>query len=152
MDSPIVARVKPFRIVERALLISCLAGPGVSRAGGPAAATPAPPDTLPIARMGIPQAMLAATRGEIALVDVRPAVLRSLGHIQGDVSAPLDRVAAASRDLPGDRRLVFYCACPAEELALDAARAVLKARKVARVAVLVGGYDGWRAAGGRKPP
>jgi rhodanese-related sulfurtransferase len=114
----------------------------------PTPSSPTPPDTLPIARMGIPQAMLATERGEIVLVDVRPAVLRALGHIRGDVSAPLDRVAAASRDLPRDRRLVFYCACPAEELALDAARTVLESRKDARVAVLVGGYDGWRAAGG----
>jgi len=140
----------PSSFLRTALIVCLEVLPRVALAAGAAAsqAAPAPPDTLPIERVGIPQAMLATERGEIVLVDVRPAVLRALGHIRGDVSAPLDRVAAASRDLPRDRRLVFYCACPAEELALDAARAVLASRKDARVAVLVGGYDGWRAAGG----
>src|SRR5262249_33247596 len=46
------------------------------------------------------------------------------------------------------RPLVFYCSCPAEELALEAAQALLQSDADADVAVLVGGYDAWRAAGG----
>jgi hypothetical protein len=60
---------------------------------------------------------------------------------------PIDQVAARQGELPRDRRLVFYCSCHGEELALDAARIVLAARP-AQVAALVGGFDGWRAAGG----
>jgi hypothetical protein len=40
---------------------------------------------------------------------------------------------------------VFYCSCPAEELALEAARLALQSGRH-DVAVLVGGYDAWRAA------
>jgi rhodanese-related sulfurtransferase len=78
---------------------------------------------------------------------VRPAAQHTLGHIKGDMALPIDQVAARQAELPGDRRLVFYCSCPAEELALDAARTLLAARRV-QVAALVGGYDAWRAAGG----
>jgi rhodanese-related sulfurtransferase len=121
-----------------------------------AAANPAPPapapapaseDTLPVARLDIEHARLAASRGEITLVDVRALGQRSLGHIEGDLSIPLDALAARKAELPSNRQLVFYCSCPAEELALDAARVLLRAGNT-RVAVLVGGFDGWRAAGG----
>jgi rhodanese-related sulfurtransferase len=109
------------------------------------------PDTVPVARVSIPQALLAATRGEILLVDVRPPGQRALGHIRGDAPVPFEQLAAAHGTLPPgfpkDRKLVFYCSCTAEEVALDAARAVIAAGNT-RVAVLVGGYDGWRAAQG----
>ena len=108
---------------------------------------PAKPDTLPVARMSIAQAQLAAARGKILLVDVRPAGQRALGHIQGDAYLPFERISASPVDMPPNRTLVFYCSCPAEEAALDAAR-ILLARGSVKVAALVGGYDGWRAAGG----
>ena len=105
-----------------------------------------PDDTLPVARMDVERARLAASRGEAVLVDIRPLGQRSLGHIDGDLHIPLDALTARKGELPSDRQLVFYCSCPAEELALDAARLILRAGNP-RVAVLVGGYDGWRAAG-----
>lgn len=121
-------------------------------ADGHAAAAAAPTaaagrDTLPVARMNVPQAMLAATRSEILLVDVRPAGQRALGHIRGDVHVPIEQLAARQSELPRNRRLVFYCSCHAEELALDAARILLAAGH-AQVAVLLGGYDDWRTRGG----
>jgi rhodanese-related sulfurtransferase len=110
------------------------------------------PDTLPVARVNVPQALLADTRGEILLVDVRPAGQRALGHIRGDVPLPFDQLDAAHGVLPAmfpkDKKLVFYCSCTAEEVALDAARAVMAAGGTTRVAVLVGGYDGWREGHG----
>ena len=112
-----------------------------------APATVAPADTLAIPRMGVAEAILAQGRGAVLFIDVRPTPQRSLGHIRGDVSLPIDQVAHRQAELPNDKQLVFYCSCPAEELALDAARAVLAARPL-RVAALVGGYDAWRAAGG----
>ncbi len=98
--------------------------------------------------MSVPQAMLALTRGEIALVDIRPLAQRSLGHISSDVHIPLAELSPRKGELPGNKRLVFYCSCPAEELALDAAREMMRGGE-ARVAVLVGGYDAWRTAGGK---
>jgi len=137
-------------LVATALLVAGTAG--ASRSAGAAATAPARaslarPDTLAVARMGVPQAMLAATQGDILLVDVRPAGQRALGHIRGDVHMPLERLAAGPVEVPPNRQLVFYCSCPAEEAALDAARILLAAGQP-QVAVLVGGYDSWRAAGG----
>jgi rhodanese-related sulfurtransferase len=131
-----------------------LAGFGLATAAGvtiadtaPARARPAPPDTLPVARVSVAQAMAATTGADMLLVDVRPTGQRKLGHIRGDVHAPIDQFSIAQAKLPRNRRLVMYCACPAEEEALDAARVLLRAGD-AQVAVLVGGYDAWRAAGG----
>jgi rhodanese-related sulfurtransferase len=139
-------------IAVLAAVLECVAvaaGPRAALAAAPppAHAAPAKPDTVPVARMGVPQAMLAATRGEILLVDVRPAGQRALGHIKGDLHVPLDRIATSAAALPAGKRLVFYCSCGAEELALDAARLLLQSRDLP-VAALVGGYDAWRAAGG----
>jgi rhodanese-related sulfurtransferase len=100
-----------------------------------------------IARMSASQSVLAAGRGEVLFVDVRLPGQRGLGHIRGDVHVPVDQVAARAAELRGNRRLVFYCSCPAEDLALEAARALLQAGP-ADVAVLVGGFDAWREAGG----
>lgn len=132
----------PALLLAAALLLAVTA-----RGAAAAPAGAAQPDTLPVSRVNVPQAILAASRGEVLLVDVRPAGQRSLGHIRDDVHVPFDRMAAGQVLLPKDRRLVFYCSCHAEEVALDAARLVLKQGN-ANVAVLVGGYDEWRQAGG----
>jgi rhodanese-related sulfurtransferase len=104
-------------------------------------------DTAPVPRVGVPQAMLAVQRGEAVLVDVRTEGQRQLGHIRGDVSMPIERVAAEHSKLPRNRTLIFYCSCPNEELALEAARLLIQAGDT-RVAAMVGGFDAWRAARG----
>jgi len=116
------------------------------------AATPRPShpsttaDTLPVPRLSVPQAQLAVARGEAVLVDVRAAGQRALGHIQGDVAVPIDQLSARTDQLPATRRWIFYCSCPHEELALDAARIGLR-EEHRQVAALVGRYEAWRAAG-----
>ena len=120
-----------------------------SAAGAAPAAAPAAsnPDTMSVERMSVPQALLASKRGEIVLVDVRLKGQRSLGHITGDVHVPMAELAARVTELPVGKKWVFYCSCAAEETSLEAARLVLRSSKP-RVAVLVGGYDGWRLASG----
>jgi len=113
-------------------------------AAAPAASTP---DTTAVERMSVAQAMLAAQRGEITLVDVRLDGQRALGHVSGDVHIPMAQLPGRASQLPVGKKWVFYCSCPAEETALEAARAVQRVGKP-RVAVLVGGYDGWRLANG----
>jgi rhodanese-related sulfurtransferase len=103
-------------------------------------------DTLPVARVTVPQAQLAIARGEAVLVDVRGSAQRSLGHARDDIGMPVDELTARLKDLPAAKRWVFYCSCPHEELALDAARIAMRADH-AKVAALVGGYEAWRAAG-----
>lgn len=114
---------------------------------GSAAAAAAAPDTLAIVRLSVADAIAAAARGEILLVDVRPAAQRALGHIRGDVHIPAEQLPARQTDLPKDRQPVFYCSCHAEESALEAARMLLAAGHP-QAGVLVGGYDAWRAANG----
>jgi rhodanese-related sulfurtransferase len=135
--------------------------PGLPRIG--AAAQPASPpthgapstskhsaaasDTAPVARIGVPQAMLAVQRGDAVLVDVRTEGQRQVGHIRDDLSMPIEILPAEQSKLPRNRTLIFYCSCPAEELALEAARVLIEAGDH-KVAVLVGGFDAWRAAQG----
>jgi rhodanese-related sulfurtransferase len=120
-----------------------------AKAAAPSAAhhSAAAPDTAPVPRVGVPQAMLAVQRGEAVLVDVRAEGQRQLGHIRGDVFIPIENLAAEQSKLPRNRTAIFYCSCPAEELALEAARLLIKSGH-SRVAVLVGGFDAWRAAHG----
>lgn len=129
----------------------CVVGLGIAlgpaRADAASGAPASAAETLAVARIGIASAMLAQKRGEILLVDVRGAGQRALGHIAHDVGLPIDQWASRQKDLPRQRRLVFYCSCPAEEVAIEAARRMLAAGD-SRVAVLVGGFDAWRAAGG----
>lgn len=125
------------------LVLAC----GFAGAAESAAPSPAPPDTAPVARMNIPQAMLALARGEIVPIDVRGAGHRALGHIKGDVHLPIEAVAGRLSEFSGKKKLVFYCSCHAEELALDVARMFIRSGNTS-VAVLVGGYDRWREAGG----
>jgi len=128
------------------LALALLAAPAALAAKRkPAAPTlaPAAPDTARVDRLSVPQAVAAQSRGDIVLVDVRPAPQREIGHIRDDLSAPLDGPAV---ELPPGKKLVFYCSCLAEELALDAARSWMR-RGRPDVAVLVGGFDAWREAG-----
>jgi rhodanese-related sulfurtransferase len=131
-------------------ILIAMAAAGATAGAGSTASQPhsaAAADTAAVARVGVPQAMLAVQRGEAVLVDVRPEGERRLGHIRGDVSIPIEDLAARQSKLPRDRTLIFYCSCPAEELALEAARDVIQAGN-RRVAVLVGGFDAWHAASG----
>jgi rhodanese-related sulfurtransferase len=147
----LTSRVSSAGVLTIASALMALALCAVAALPSPARAAPVPAtaarDTAPVARMSVPRALPAATRGEVVLVDVRAPGQRALGHIRGDIHVPLEQLPARTAELPKDRTLVFYCSCPAEELALDAARAMIAAGG-ARVAALVGGFDAWRAGGG----
>jgi 3-mercaptopyruvate sulfurtransferase SseA len=49
-------------------------------------------------------------------------------------------------DLPDDRDIVLYCACPNEESARRAAQLLMR-KGYRRVRPLVGGFNAWSAAG-----
>ena len=112
----------------------------------PVAPAPVVPDTASVARMSVPQAIAAASRGEVVLVDVRPLPQRKIGHVKDDVSVPIGTIGTGA-GLPAGKKLLFYCSCVAEELALEAARVAIASGRT-NVAVLVGGFDAWRAGGG----
>jgi len=82
-----------------------------------------------------------------AIIDVRdqPSRVRD-GSIPGALHLPMDAMMDALPDLPRDRDVVVYCACPNE---ISAAR-VAKRLQLAgfkRVRPLLGGIDAWERAG-----
>jgi membrane protein DedA with SNARE-associated domain/rhodanese-related sulfurtransferase len=66
-------------------------------------------------------------------------------HIPGARMLDLDAISRAD-DFPTDRDIIVYCACPNEESAKRAAQILLR-KGLTRVRPLVGGIDGWIAAG-----
>jgi rhodanese-related sulfurtransferase len=58
---------------------------------------------------------------------------------------------APLKDLPKDREIVIYCACPNDESSISAAQ-VLKESGFKRVRVLQGGWNGWLQVKGPVEP
>jgi rhodanese-related sulfurtransferase len=58
---------------------------------------------------------------------------------------------APLKDLPKDREIVTYCACPNDESSISAAQ-VLQASGFKRVRVLLGGWNEWLRAKGPVEP
>lgn len=82
------------------------------------------------------------------IVDVRSRTARTLEPhwIPGSLHVPLEAVAEHVRDLPRDREIVLYCACPSEATAARVAK-ILMNQGFRRVRPLFGGLDAWLAAG-----
>lgn len=84
-------------------------------------------------------------RGEVFLIDVRPAVEYGHGHLPGAVSLPVDELPARLDELPRDRPIVAYCRgryC----LFADEAVALLR-RHGFEAHRLEGGWPEWVAEG-----
>jgi membrane protein DedA with SNARE-associated domain/rhodanese-related sulfurtransferase len=82
------------------------------------------------------------------IVDVRSATARALEPtwIPGSLHVPLEDVAKHVKDLPHDRDIVLYCACPSEASAARVAR-ILMNHGFKKVRPLHGGLEAWLAAG-----
>ena len=84
-------------------------------------------------------------RGEVIVLDVRPASEYRAGHIPGAISAPLSALESVAKTLPRRRDVVAYCRGPYCVYADDAVRLLrergLKARR------LDVGFPEWRRAG-----
>lgn len=89
----------------------------------------------------------------VAIVDLRGSSVyaQSDTKIKGSVHTKVRRVAYRLRELPRDREVITYCACPADEAAIVAAQALL-ANGFKRVRVLKGGWNAWLDAGGPVQP
>jgi len=89
---------------------------------------------------------LAMDRGaSFIFADARAASDYSGSHITGAISVPFYRVDAYLPELPKERFVITYCACPHAES--GAAATVLRARGYPRVAVLDEGFKVWRSRG-----
>jgi membrane protein DedA with SNARE-associated domain/rhodanese-related sulfurtransferase len=83
------------------------------------------------------------------ILDMRSALMRQ-GHggIPGALAIELDELKRAPPQLPRDRDIITYCACPNDISAGRAAQSLGSAGYL-RVKVLTGGVEAWQAAGGR---
>jgi len=86
-------------------------------------------------------------RGEVTLLDVRPAEEYRAGHLPGAISVPLDRLETHLGDLDPNREIVAYCRGPYCVMAVEAV-ALLRERGFAAHRLAAGVVD-WRARGGR---
>jgi rhodanese-related sulfurtransferase len=84
-------------------------------------------------------------RGDVVLVDVRPAKEFAAGHIDGARSIPLDGLRERLAELPADREVVAYCRGPFCAYAHEAVRQLRAEGRTARR--LEEGWPEWRLAG-----
>jgi rhodanese-related sulfurtransferase len=84
-------------------------------------------------------------RGEVLVVDVRPAAEYAAGHITGARSVPIGELRRTLRSLPKDLDVVAYCRGPYCVYADDAVRELK--RKGFRARRLVDGFPEWKRAG-----
>jgi len=93
------------------------------------------------------RSLIAESKAPI-IIDVRSALGRDQDRrcIPGALEIGLDEIAARLAEIPEDREVVFYCACPNEASAAMACRRLMD-RGYSRVRPLKGGLDAWVAAG-----
>jgi rhodanese-related sulfurtransferase/predicted transcriptional regulator len=84
-------------------------------------------------------------RGEVLLVDVRPAAEYAAGHIAGARSLPQGELRHQLRSLPKDADVVAYCRGPYCVFADDAVRELNQKGFTARR--LIDGFPEWKRAG-----
>jgi rhodanese-related sulfurtransferase/DNA-binding HxlR family transcriptional regulator len=80
-------------------------------------------------------------RGDVVLIDVRPAQEYAAGHIDGPRSIPLAELKRRLAELPDDREIVAYCRGPFCAYAHDAVRTLNRSGRTARR--LEAGWPEW---------
>jgi rhodanese-related sulfurtransferase/predicted transcriptional regulator len=81
-------------------------------------------------------------KGDVVLVDVRPAEEHAAGHIEGARSIPLAELERRLAELPGDAEIVVYCRGPLCAYAHEAVRRLRDAGREARR--LEDGWPEWK--------
>ncbi len=82
---------------------------------------------------------------DLVLFDARSRPDYLFDHITGAVSMPFYEVEERFAELPKDKWIISYCACPRAEA--ERAVAVLQAKGFDKVAVMYEGYVEWRDRG-----
>lgn len=104
---------------------------------------------LRTARISVDELYQMMERGEEPIVlDVRSRTHREMDRrrIPGARAVDLENLEHALAEIPRDRDVVVYCACPNEATAVKVAM-LLRDRGIRRVRPLAGGIDAWVAAG-----
>ena len=78
-------------------------------------------------------------------IDLHPhGARREVPGIPGSLSLSVEEVIAGHRDIPRDRDVILYCACPQDAASVQAAW-TLREKGLTRVWPLVGGIEAWHA-------
>jgi rhodanese-related sulfurtransferase/DNA-binding transcriptional ArsR family regulator len=77
--------------------------------------------------MSIPALKRAMKRGEVTLLDVRPAAEFAMGHLRGALGIPMKDLERRLKALPRSREIIAYCRGPYCVLSFEAV-ALLRAR------------------------
>lgn len=99
---------------------------------------------LRMARITVAELRQKMDAGEnLTIIDLRSKGSREDFTIPGAVRISMDQLGKSDADIPRDRDVIIYCACPNE---VSSARAALKLRRkgYTRVRPLQGGIDAWR--------
>ncbi len=93
----------------------------------------------------VPELRRRIKRGDVTVIDVRPAVEYLAGHIPGALSVPLETLSSRLAELPKARPVVAYCRGPYCVMAHDAVERLRTRGYQARR--LADGLPAWRLAG-----
>lgn len=113
----------------------------------PAAAQP--DDLTKVPRITLAQFKPLHAKNAVLTIDVRDPHGFDAGHVPGALNVSVvDVEIMANRILKEKRPVVAYCACPDEHSALVVAAKLMRVG-VKDIRVLNGGWNGWKAAGGK---
>jgi rhodanese-related sulfurtransferase len=99
-----------------------------------------------VPRLTAPQVIEKLAAGEDPMIiDLRPHPARQeQPGIPGSLSLSVDEVIARHQDLPRDRDVILYCACPRDAASVQAAWK-LRDKGFTRAWPLAGGIEAWHA-------
>jgi rhodanese-related sulfurtransferase/DNA-binding HxlR family transcriptional regulator len=98
-----------------------------------------------VERIGRDELVRRMRRGDVVLVDVRPAEEYAAGHIEGARSVPLEELEEQLGELPAGHEIIAYCRGPFCAYAHEAVRRLQAAGRTARR--LEDGWPEWELAG-----
>jgi 3-mercaptopyruvate sulfurtransferase SseA len=140
----------------RHLLVTALTAGGLALGSTPnAGAQVSTADLAAVPRVSLAEFKKLHAAKQVLAIDVRDPHAYENGHIPGALNVSfVDVEIMANRLLKEPRPIVAYCACKDE---MTAARVAIQLMRVGvkNIRVLVGGWDGWTAGGGkveRTPP
>lgn len=108
-----------------------------------------PDDLTKVPRITLAQFKPLHAKNAVLTIDVRDPHGFDAGHVPGALNVSVvDVEIMGNRILKEKRPVVAYCACPDEHSALVVAAKLMRIG-VKDIKVLNGGWNGWKAAGGK---
>jgi rhodanese-related sulfurtransferase len=106
-------------------------------------------DLTKVPRITLAEFKPLQAKNAVLTIDVRDPHAFDAGHVPGALNvSTVDVEIMANRVLKEKRPVVAYCACPDEHSALVVAAKLMRVG-VKDIRVLTGGWNGWKAAGGK---